>query len=300
MTIEMTYTFFLRPQKTGTLTIGPATIDYDTRKTESKEISIEVSEGQVRSSAQSNQAREEAFLKITTSKNEVYVGEPVMVDYWIYYREIDNPKDLEFPEFRGFYTKRIELDEKEQFGSEVIGGKRYNTANLGRFVLIPQLASASIEGELKAVIPTVVRSRRRDVFGRFLADIVNINARARVPNIEVKPLPTQGKPHYFTGGVGSFDIKANLSASEVEANESVTLEIELSGSGNLRMVEMPKPEIAGEIEAFDAEVSDDIRTGSLGKRGSRISEILLVPRYKGQYKIPSMKFAYFNLKEEVS
>ena len=175
---------------------------------------------------------------------------------------------------------------------------RYNTAILNRVLLVPQLSNAKIEGNFECTIPTVIRTNRRDIFGRPVGEIFNQEVSVAPPSIDVKSLPNKGKPSSFNGAVGSFQLDVDLSKSEVNADESISLRMSIKGQGNLSMIEFPTLEFPNEFEVFDPVVKDDIRIGSRGIEGKRYVEYLLVPRYKGTYKIPSIDWSYFDPKKE--
>src|SRR5690606_39773709 len=53
--------------------------------------------------------------------------------------------------------------------------------------------------------------------------------------IDVKPLPTEGKPADFTGAVGEYEFNVITSKSELNASESLQARVEVKGKGNLRL-----------------------------------------------------------------
>ena len=95
------------------------------------------------------------------------------MDFTLYYLEVDQPRAVKEPEYRGYYIQKLEVDDKERYGKEVLNGMRYNTAILNRVLLVPQLSNAKIEGNFECTIPTVIRTNRRDIFGRPVGEIFN-------------------------------------------------------------------------------------------------------------------------------
>lgn len=296
---DVTYLYYVRPRKTGNLTIGPASITVEGNTYKTKPVTVKVSATSPRSSDPNdpqNVAARNAFVKAATSKTEVYQGEPLVGFYKVYFKtDIGNPNLLEEPDFTGFYKEDIEI-KRIQTQTETYKGERYTTGVIRRVLLVPQRSGNIDLGSVEVQIPTQIPTRRRDFFGRPVTKTVNQISTAPFPRIVVKPLPEEGRPSDFDGAVGHFDLDVSISRDEVNANESLTLRVKLSGKGNIKLLEVPKPEIPSAFEAYDPKYSENISIGAAGMRGSKTYEYLLIPRYGGTYKIPAFKYSYFDTK----
>ncbi len=111
--------------------------------------------------------------------------------------------------------------------------------------------------------------------------------------INVKPLPP-GAPAGFTGGVGSFTMKAELSADEVEVNEALSLKITIRGTGNLPLLGKPEVNLPPDHDLYD--VSSTLNTSVSGNQigGSVIFEYPIVARHAGRFRIAPIQFAWFD------
>ncbi len=116
--------------------------------------------------------------------------------------------------------------------------------------------------------------------------------------INPKNLPLNGKPDDFTGAVGDFNFNVSLSKEVLKANESSQIKIDISGKGNLKLFELPTVKTPSELEKYQPERKENIRVNTDGIQGSVNDTYTIVPQYKGKYKIPSVSFSYFNLREE--
>lgn len=65
--------------------------------------------------------------------------------------------------------------------------------------------------------------------------------------LDVRPLPGEGRPATFSGGVGRFEVAAHLSRSRVALGESVRLELRIAGEGQLARIAPPRLD---ELEGF--------------------------------------------------
>ena len=57
---------------------------------------------------------------------------------------------------------------------------------------------------------------------------------------------------------------------------------------------MPEPTFPSEIERYDPKLQTTTALGPTSLRGSLSEQFVLIPRVKGEYKIPKIEFSYFN------
>jgi len=139
-----------------------------------------------------------------------------------------------------------------------------------------------------------VPTNKRDFFGQFLTKNANITVSAKNRTINVKPLPLQGQPDDFTGAVGDYDFNVTTDKRSLDASEAFQLSIEAKGSGNLKLFDLPKPNLPNKLEVYEPENEDKIRTNLSGMSGIKKSIYTIVPAFKGKYPIPPISFSYFN------
>lgn len=293
------YTYLLKPRRTGTFTIGSATIRAEGQTYRTKPITITVLEKSPRPVDPNDPqaiAESSAFFRILTSKRKLYVGEPVVASYKVYFnRAIGNPQILDEPNFTGYFREDIEI-KRVNTSTENYDGQRFNTGVIRQLVLIPQTTGKQSIGEVEMQIPVQVPTRRRDFFGQRLNRTITVNSSKAFPQLDVLPLPEAGRPSNFTGAVGQYTMEVSLNRNEVTADESVTLKITLKGSGNIKLAEFPEPEIPNAFEVYDPKTSENISITAAGMSGRKTYEYLLIPRYNGTYKIPEIRFSYFDTK----
>jgi len=117
-------------------------------------------------------------------------------------------------------------------------------------------------------------------------------------DVQVRPLPTEGRPEDFSGLVGSFELSAELSAAEITLGESATLEITLSGNGSLAGFRLPGLEDSREFRAYDdePEVQSALVEGDFVARGT--FRRALVPESDGRLEVPPLSIVVFNPESE--
>lgn len=295
---EKSANFTLLPLSTGTFTIGAASVKVDGKTYTTKPLSITVvAEKTVAPNSPEAKAAALAKAKVLTNKNTVYVGEPFVARYAILLKTSISGYDmLNEPDLSGFVKNEIEIKGSPN-REEVIDGERITAVDIKRLVLIPQQSGTFKPGNLSLRLPTPVPTGRRTFFGPEQVTVNQIS-NSPFPTLTVKPLPASGKPTDFSGAVGDYKLYVSLSRNEVNADESITLTIEVSGKGNIQLLSLPEPILPADIEAFEPKYKEQISAKLSGVSGYKRNEYLLIPRYKGQYKIPALKFSFFNPKTE--
>jgi hypothetical protein len=293
----LAYSYYLRPQSQGTFKIARASIQVNGQTYYTDPLEITVVE-QAALPADPNDpkalAAAGAFFKPQLSKTSVYRGEPIVASYKLYFNlQIGQPQIAREPDFSGFYKEPVDLGNLVTV-DERYGNANYKSAIVRQMVLIPQKTGPIKPGTVEMVIPTVVPVGGYDIFGRQRGRQINQELSEAFPTVEVKPLPTQNKPSDFGGAVGDYSFDVSLNKTRLRADESLSLKVSISGSGNIKLAELPKPELPVAFEAYDPKYEERIQVNAGGMNGSKSNEYLLIPRYGGTYKIPAMSFSFFN------
>lgn len=322
---EQTYTYMLMAQKEGTFTIGPATVKVDGENIQSNGVRIQVlpedeetspqpspqgrgqSSGQSSSQSSANQggsvSSENLFVRTIASKTRVHEQEALMVTYKLYFANVDVAQltnNTKLPEFTGFLKQELEQGEI-QTELEHYNGRNYQTAVLYRTILYPQ-HSGDIKidpANFEAVLRVQVQQRPRSIFDDFFGSYTNVTRMLTAPGvtIHVAALPG-GKPAGFSGGVGRFTLTPTISQTELQTNDAVTIRLDISGSGNMKLLKTPAIEWPEGFEPYDPKVTNNFNTTTAGVSGTKSIEYLAIPRSAGEYTIPAVHFSYFDIDEK--
>ena len=138
---------------------------------------------------------------------------------------------------------------------------------------------------------------RGDFFGNAITQRVNYSTSSGKRTVNVKDLPFKNKPANFNGAVGEFEFMISATKDILRANETTEVNLKVSGKGNLKLFELPKIETPRELEVFTPEHSEKVSTTLSGLSGKISDTYIIVPGFKGKYKIPEVSFSYFSLKE---
>lgn len=301
---KLTYTYIIQPLSKGTFTIPSAKITYNDEVIRSNTVRITVSDAiEIPEDPDDPRyvAQQNIHLVAEVSDMTPYVGESISVVYKLYvntnFVNVQNTREVSTPSFSGFWNQNIDV-KKWVARNGTYGGKPHRFVIVRKTVLIPH-KSGSLEIEpLEMEITAGVPIGRRDFFGNMLMNDVSLTMTSGKKTIRVKDLPLKDKPFDFAGAVGDFKFNVIPSKTDLGANESAQIKVELSGKGNLKLIKLPGIETPNGLEVYEPEHKENIQTTLTGLSGSVYDQYAVVPQARGKFKIPGVSFSYFNPKEE--
>ena len=298
---EKVYSYYLLPQQKGNLIIKQASIEYNGQIYKTSPIKITVTnavqEARNPDDAPQVSADDNIYLVADISKTNPYINEPITVVYKLYFCYnigISNWRELDKPKYNDFWSQNIDI--KQLVGEEgMFRGEKYRFVVLRKTVLYPQKSGKLVIEPLSLDIDVQLPTNRRDMFGRV--QVVNDNKRvsAGAKTIAVRALPEAGKPADFSGAVGKFDFRVTPSKTNLKSGESLDLLISVTGNGNMKLFNLPKPVVPNSLEMYDPVHSEKVNTTLSGMSGKISDSYTIIPQFKGNYPIKSMQFSYFDL-----
>ncbi len=313
-TSSVTYTFILCAEKAGTFTISPASVMVNGKKISSKSIKITASgEAQSKNGAPNmhddsdNGARvndagtpingSDLFIKVTANKKRVHEQEPILLTYKVYTLVDLTQLEGNMPDLTGFHTQEIPLPQQKSFHIERVNDRSYRCVTWSQYVMYPQM-TGKLEIPSITFTGTVVQQNRNvDPFEAFLnggSGYIEVKRQIKAPGmtIQVDPLPT--RPANFSGGVGKFNISAQIDKSEVKANDPISIRVIVGGTGNLKLIKQPVIDFPKDFDKYDAKITDKTKLTTNGVEGNMVYDFLAVPRNQGKYVIPEIEFTYYD------
>ena len=312
----LTFTYVLQAKKEGTFNIPPATIKVKSSNYTSNALVVKVLPSDQAAQAQSQNSQsagssaaaavnnDDLFIATNVAKKTIYEQEGVLVTFKLYAgrnANVTSANQLKLPEFEGFLVQDIELPQNKQFVYENYNGKNYAVLPIKEAIIFPQRSGKITipAGQLEVTLRTQSEARRpRSVFD-FFEDhgYVNVNKMltSTPVTIDVKPLPP-GKPAAFSGAVGAFNMTSSISTENLKTDEAVTIKVEISGNGNVKLVKNPEVVFPNDFEVYDPKVETSLRTTAAGSIGTKTIEYMAIPRYAGDFEIPAIQFSYFDTK----
>jgi hypothetical protein len=310
-TTQYVFTYILKANNVGKYTINPATIMVKGNKIESNPIQIEVIKSDdpkaaTRQSSGDDPAAasvsgDDLFIVNTVNKKEVYKDEPIVMATKIYVRSLnlEGISDIKAPPLQDFISQELPQKANLEWSVETLNGKTYNVATYQQKLLFPQKAgNITIPAtEIEFLVKQRTARRSSSPFDDFFeSNYRTIKKRVATKPITVlvKALPA-GAPADFAGIVGTFKMEVTTSKNKVAANDGVTLKINISGTGNHKLMNNPKLNVPTDFDQFDPKVTNDISNTSVGMTGTKTFEYLIIPRHAGNFTIPAVTLSYFDI-----
>ncbi len=308
---SLSYSYILQPKSMGRFKIGEASVTYNGSTLKSLPLEITVVKGspkpkQPQSSSNTISTKEIAdnlFIRAVVDKRRVYLGEQVTVTYKLYTRlNIAAQMSIsKLPQYEGFWAEEISTPNTINFTTEVYNGKQYKVGVLKKAALFPSQTGVLTVTPFELNVPVQIRKKRQsnnffddffnDPFG--MSQTYNYDAKSNSVKVDVIPLPSKDVPKSFNGAVGNFSFNAGIDKPQIKTNESLTLKLSISGSGNINLTNLPEINIPNGFEKYEPKTNTQInRTGIIS--GTKTAEYLLVPRTPGKKEIPPIEFSYFD------
>ena len=236
-----------------------------------------------------NEARRvpDIFMEVETSKNRVYLGEGLDVNYYLYYKTAINSPDIkEFPKLNKFIKRFHHINspgETIQYKGQVL---RRNLIYSAR--LYPEKVGSAILDPMKMSIQVVESDYSGFGFGSQRYKTRDIAS--PIVEVEVLPLPSEGVPSSFTGLIGDHEFSLSVPKTKYLVNEPIEIKLEVKGKGAVENFDAPTIYADNNLEKFDtkSEVSE------IGTQAAKkIFEYTLLAR--GPVNIPARELllAYF-------
>lgn len=215
----------------------------------------------VKAGAQMAAPGDVAFAVIEPLKKTAFVGEDIGVEIRVYLDATTRWSNVDKPQLNvdGFNPRDILPGRQSELD---MNGRRYIHV-VYRTVVTPTKAGKLALGDAK-LRALFSRQRRSpyDPFGGFgRAEEMNITAPA--VTMEIKPLPSDGRPKDFAGAVGQFKFRGTGAPAKVKIGEPVTMTLVIEGQGNFDRITTPPLAESDGWNTYDSEdtfsAADDLR-----------------------------------------
>lgn len=313
---SLTYSYYLQPRSIGKFTIGSASISYKGGTLKSDLLKIEVVKGSSRPKQNNAQGSDisgnmdeeiakNCFVRAIPDKQKIYQGEQVTVTYKLYTRlNIASQMSVsKLPQYQGFWSEELETSPNITFTTEVLDGKQYRVGILKRAALFPTQSGELSVTPFELKVPVQIQKKRKSgnsIFDDFFNDpffgvgeTVEYTAKSNTLKINVLPLPEKNKPVSFAGAVGQFQLSSSIDKNITKTNEPVSVKLNISGSGNIQLLNIPEVELPTGLEKYEPKTDEQVNRANR-VNGIKKIEYLLVPRNPGKKEIPPINFSYFD------
>ncbi len=293
-----TFSWMLAPVGPGTRRIPALALDVGGRVYRTEPLTVEVrpGAGQARDAAagpvDGAGAEEDVFVRAQLEPERPYVGQRAILRYRLYTRvEVSNiPQLQEVPSYPNFWSEELETPDRISPSREMVDGAEYQVYTIKTVALFP---TASGPTRLPPVIFSIpVRSRDPSGVRRsfFFSSIRPVSRRTLALEVDVRPLPSAGRPADFSNAVGRFELRVEPDRRQARAGEAIGVTVTVRGEGNLRSAVPPVPAPAADFTIYPPQD----RAPTPGSGVARAWEYIMVPHLPGRQPLPELSFSYFD------
>ncbi len=290
---EVTQTLTVIATRKGTFNIPAVVWTYGSNKTaKSNTLKIVVKAGVDSSTGAEigdvNEIKDRHFAIFSTSKKQVYVGEPFVITGKIYF----DGQIVDANSYKPYESDLMlhKMDLKAGNGRPEIAGEEYGGKIYETILVFEELIVAQQSGTINFDAFSLNVGYQTGFFSKAFKNVVS-----NALQIKVLPLP-QGAPAGFNGEVGNFSVRTS---SDIQGNLMVgdvfTYKVHIEGSGNLHMLKplvlnLPK----GLILYGEPKVDNQVLTTRKGANGHIDYEFIVQVQEVGSYDFSPIEFAYFD------
>ncbi len=305
--VRLEMSFQVKPKKMGKHTIPSWPIKIGSKTLQVPACTLEVlspnQQDKIRQVAEEKQKadlKQACFIEFTNPRSFLFEGETVsgLINLYIWDR-LPVSRIERAPQKDGDAFSLTELGQPQEKRNQTKYNKLYSVFSW------PIGLTAAIAGKHQVVFNTAVRvrvkSRGNSPFGSpFFNDPFfgfgreeSLNVTSEPLSIEVKSLPTSGRPDSFQGAIGAFSTRSIVDNDRVSLGDPVRLFFEIEGQGNFAA--MPAPNFESNSNFKIGPPAFSFEGNELTKhQGKQRFEYILTPLTPGLLKIPAVSFSYFD------
>jgi len=251
-----------------------------------------------------------AFVRLRLPSHQLYVGESVPVDIQVGLREGLVASLNGLPTLNGDAFTLSKLSSHPEQSEQSVNGKPF-TVLTWRAVLVavkPGTLSLTMTTPLTVRMqtnpPTDADAAGDSIFDDFFKDPFfqnffgqtteqEITVASAPEQFDVRALPTSNRPEGFSGAVGNFKVRSELSATTGTAGDPLTLRLHIAGTGTFDRVNTPMLAASSTWKTYQPTASF-APADTAGYRGEKTFEQAVVPTQAGSLTLPRLAFSYFD------
>jgi len=276
-----------------TLTVPAATLKVTDQPTQAK-----VSAGGRGSTTASGNS---ISLTAKPPRTDIYVGEKLPLDLTLTWKP-----ELQ-PQLAGEFTQdndsfeRVELTGKPSQYDVPVNGQRYGAATWHSALTSIKSGPQTLRFTMPLLVSTPDQTGSDPMTAILMGSIPNMFAQQQslslvsTPlDLNVLPLPDEGRPGNFTGGIGSFSITPpSLPSTNLQVGVPVTLKITVNGQGNFDRLQAPSLDL-GTLWRTYTPKENFTAQDAIGYHGQKTFEYVIMPMSDSITTLPVVQFNYFD------
>ena len=242
------------------------------------------------------------FLQ-ANAPEQLYVGQTTPILLKLYVSSSVTLRGLNAFERRADGFTVSKLPEQSTETVEMVNGSRYRVYSWP-LTITPISAGPqdlNFQFTLSAQLPDQRNTRGSQLgggmFDNFFGRSERFNIYTPPTQIDVRTLPTEGKPTSFSGAIGEFTMEVTADSNSTRVEEPIMLSLKLSGSGNFDRIKGPEMPKTRGWRSYKPESTFEPNDAQ-PLNGVKRFDYVFIPEKAGSLELPEVTFVYFDPKTE--
>jgi hypothetical protein len=267
--------------KAGAYTLGPVAVKVGGKTLQTNRVQVTVtaavapappqqSTNQNQSAAEANsgslagQLRKRLFLTMDLPRATFYTGETIKTTIRLYVSEVQI-QDVSYPTLKAADGCQVDIGKPTQL-SRNLNGVAFKVLEFPTTISFIKTGKLTLGPATLQCNALVQRHSRDSFFDDMFNDYEQYpqSLTSKSFGVTVQPLPPQ--PNGFSGGIGNFSLAVTAAPQEVLAGDPVTVQLTVTGQGNLAGIAPPVlPKQTG-LKIYDAQRKTNKKEAAFGNK----------------------------------
>lgn len=304
------YNYYLTPRRLGTLTIPPLSFNFDGQDYKTQSFQIEVVKGSITPKQPTRQRMPSIFDDFDNdedlfpqplrpqdqeidiqvipeiSKRQARKGEQLIYRVMLYTRTRAQLSMISNQSLPGFWQEWYPVPESFEPlpAPRVLNGKNYQVFEIRKVALFPNKTGDITIPSLK--FQFVVPDNRLSVFSSSRP----VYRSTTELTVQVSDLP----PGARDLPVGKYSFNVQATKNQIDVNDILTLKIIVSGSGNIKTINVPEFTTNEYYKIYPAKVNRNVSLDDAGVSGTVEAEVPVSFKQTGLISFPPLEFNYYD------
>lgn len=289
------FSYRLYPRKVGKFVIPSFSLNVAGQSYTTDPITVEVLDVGTPANNPNAAGQQEALsledriiLQLQVPGQDVYVNEKVPVKVLLLWTGVNlDPEQYPVIDVPGVSLEKFSLPKQS---AQVVNGLNYNILEFNTF-LYPTREGKVALGPASMVASLLIQDNSSN-FDSFFDSFFNrvskrpLQIKSNTTELNVLPLPEEGKPVPFSNGVGQYQFEATISPQEVAVGDPVTVKMAVSGTGRVDALDLPVITASEQLKVYEPNIKLE--------GDKKILEQVIIPTTENLSEIPALSFHYFD------
>jgi hypothetical protein len=239
-----TFTYIVTPTKDGVFEIPSIEVSAGGKIYRTSSLTLKVIHENSNSADQPANPDQPYFAELVIPKDSAYVGEQIPIELRFYFNQRMQYQPYpqgQYPliDGEGFVTKKYLEPTEKQFESN---GRAYHVVVYKTGLTGVKPGKLELQSATQSFLISSPFGMRNapgsiDPTEAFQQQVVDVKTNGA--SIDIKPLPTAGRPATFAGAVGDFTLAISAQPTKARTGDPVSMNVEIKGFGNFDRIDQP-------------------------------------------------------------